>query len=384
MTDTSTLPLAEVRALFPYTESQIYLNHASISPLSRPVQAALDHYLRERHGERIENFFPTLMDAMSRLRARLTTLIHAEGPEQIALVSNTSHGLNLLASGIAWQPGDRILLNTLEFPANVYPFLNLAAQGVIIDWVQPRGHYLALEDFAAALQPRTRLVSVSQVQFLSGQYMPLAELSALCQQHGSYFCVDGIQGLGATDLDVQALGIDCLVAGGHKWLMGLEGQGFAYFSPRLLQVLQQPQVGWLSVEDAWNMLDYRLQLRADAARFELGTPNAAGIVALEAALEVFARWPMAAITAHILHLSQLLCEGLSERGFALLTPAETAERLGIVTCDAPEAEALQQGLAAAGITTSFREGRYLRFAPHFYNSPEEIGQMFRQLDALRA
>lgn len=375
-----TLPLDEIRALFPHTQNQGYFNHAAISPLSIPVKQAIDTYLAERHLTAIENY-PQMLPRIAQLRERLSELVGVP-PEQIALSPNTSSGLNMLATGLQWQAGDRILLNRLEFPSNIYPFLNLQQQGVIIDFVEPREHVLHLEDFSAAIQPQTRLLSVSWVQFLTGQQHDLAALGQLCQQQGLFFCVDGIQALGAASLDMNALGIDFLAAGGHKWLMGLEGQGFVAFSERLLQQVTPAQVGWLSVKNAWDMLDYQLELREDAARFEQGTFNSAGIVSLLTALEVFNRYPMNAITQHVKSLADYLIAELQALGLQVITPANPAEHLGIVTCLHPQADSLQKSLAAQQLHVSAREGRYFRVSPHFYNSHAELEQLLNALKRL--
>lgn len=375
------LPLNEVRALFPHTRNQIYLNHAAISPFSTHVVAVLDDYIRQRHLDEIENYH-FMLPRIAELRERLAALIRGQAAD-IAFVPNTSFGLNLLASGLDWRPGDRILLNTLEFPANVYPFLHCQRLGVEVDFVKPRENYLiTLEDIAAAITPRTRLLSISYVQFLTGQRHDLIALGELCRQHGMLFCVDVIQGLGAADLDVQAMQIDFVAAGGHKWLMGPQGQGFVYIRPELLEQLTPAMVGWLSVQNPWQMLDYDLTLRPDAARFETGTFNALGLSGMLAAQQVFARWPMAGITAHILDLSGFLIQGLQELGFRLLTPADPGQRLGIVTCEHPDAERLHQSLDALRIRTSFREGRFLRFSPHFYNTRSELSLVLSELRKL--
>jgi cysteine desulfurase/selenocysteine lyase len=371
------LPLDEVRSLFPHTQSQIYLNHAAVSPYSTPVVAALHDYIEQRHLKEIENYF-FMLPRIIKLREFLAKMVGGS-PEGIAFVGNTSMGLNLLATGLDWQAGDRILLNSLEFPANIYPFLNCRRFGVEIDFVEPLDHVLRLEDIAAAITPRTRLLSVSQVQFLTGQHLDLAALGQLCRDQGLIFCVDAIQALGATALDVEALGIDFLATGGHKWLMGAQGQGFVHIRPDLLERLTPAMVGWLSVEDPWNLLDYQMTLRPDAARYELGTFNALGMTAMLAAQEVFARWPMAQITEQILDLSGFLIEGLVNLGLEVITPLE--QRLGIVTCLHPDAEAIRLALEAQNIKASAREGRYLRFSPHFYNTRGELAQV---LSALRA
>jgi cysteine desulfurase/selenocysteine lyase len=364
-----------LRAYFPHTAEQIYLNHAAISPFSVPVVKALHGYIEQRHLTEIENYY-SFQPVLQATRERLGALLHTSS-ERIAFSPNTSSGLAVLATGLSWQPGDRILLNALEFPSNVYPFENLRRLGVEIDYVQPRNHYLALEDFEAALTPRTRLLSISQVQFLTGQRMPLRALGQLCKQNQTWLSVDGIQALGATSLPVEELGIDFVASGSHKWLMGPAGAGFIYVSERLQAQMHPAIAGWLSVTDEWNLLDYQLNFRADARCFETGTLNFMGIAGLHAALGVFAEAGFDQIEAHILSLTGYLQAAGQELGLSCITPADPAERLGILTFELePErAAALHAGLTAARIESSLREGRYLRFSPHFYNTQAELAQV---------
>ncbi|PIQ24931.1 aminotransferase [bacterium (Candidatus Blackallbacteria) CG17_big_fil_post_rev_8_21_14_2_50_48_46] len=372
---------APYRELFPHTQTQIYLNHAAISPFSTRVVETLNEYIAQRHLTEIENYFsfqPKLQEA----RERLARLLHTHA-DRIAFSQNTSGGFNILAASFPWQPGDRILLNRLEFPANVYPFENLRHLGVEIDYVTPRGHYLALEDFAAAMTPRTRLLSVSQVQFLSGQRINLEGLSELCHAHGTWLSVDSIQALGATDLNVETLGIDFVSCGGHKWLMGPAGAGFLYISKRLQAELKPVFAGWLSVENEWDLLDYELKFRGDACRFETGTLNFLGIAGLHAALGLFEEIGMHTIETHILFLTAWLRDACEDLGLKVITPAHSSERLGILTLDLPPAQAthLYEILTQNKVECSLREERYLRFSPHFYNTQTELERVLEILKA---
>lgn len=371
-----------LRQAFSHTADQLFLNHAAVSPLPRPVVEALQAYAQERHQACIENYEPLLV-RIEALREHLAQYVGARSTE-IAFVSNTSQGLNLLANGFPWKAGDRVLLNSLEFPANVYPFLNLQAQGVEVDFVPHRDYYLPLEDIIAAITPQTRVLSISHVQFLTGQRHDLMALGKVCAAWDIVFCVDGIQSLGATRLDVKACHIDFLATGGHKWLMGLQGQGFVYVSDALQARLRPASVGWLSVDDAWELLDYRLALRSDAARYELGTPNGVGLTALLAARQFLDTFDEQGWTEHVLALTTALWQGFADRGFCPVTPVSPHERLGIVTVPCAQADPWQQALKAAGVCISAREQRFLRVSPHGYNSLEDIEAFFHAFDALPA
>ena len=371
-----------LRAAFSHTETQLYFNHASVSPFSKPVVEAVNAYAQERHLDGIENY-DSLMARMETLRKLLAKSVGAHA-DDIAFVSNTSAGLSLLANGLDWRPGDRVLLNNLEFPSNVYPFLNLRSQGVTVDFVAHRDYYVSIPDILDALTPQTRLLSISHVQFLTGQRHDIETLGQVCAERGILFCVDAIQSLGAVAIDVKRMHIDFLATGGHKWLMGPQGQGFAYICPELRHALQPVGVGWLSVEDPWDLLDYHLRLRDDAARYELGTPNGMVITALLAARSFYDAFDSQGWTDHVLSLTTALWNGFAQRGLTPLTPESEAERLGIVTLLYTGADALQAALAEQQVRVASREQRFLRVSPHGYNSREEIEAFWEIFDRLRA
>lgn len=211
--------MVDRRRYFPHTQTQVYLNHAATAPLSTQVMGAMQAYLEERHGGHIDNYFKHMPRTLQ-TREWVAELIGAK-TEQVDFCFNTSDALNTLTLGLDWQEGDRIALPACEFPANVYPFMALAEKGVVIDWIPHQQSTFSLADIQSVLTPRTRLLSLSWVQFLSGFRANLAEIGKLCKQNGTLFCVDAIQGLGALQIaPVVDLGVDFLACGVQKWMMG--------------------------------------------------------------------------------------------------------------------------------------------------------------------
>ena len=362
--------VATYRRLFPHIEKGvIYFNHAAVSPMHRRSLQALEAYHRERAEGDIE-FWPGVLTVKDRLKQSIARLIHAR-PEQIALVGNTSIGLNILANGLDWRPGDRILLNNFEFPANVYPFLNLRRRGVEIDFVPHHEGRIPLEALSRRITSRTRLLSISFVEFLNGFRNDLQAVGELCRRRGIIFCVDGIQGVGALELDVEQLGIDFLANGGQKWLMWPQGLAFISVAPRIFEQLYPVFAGWLSVEDAWDFLDYRLNFLPDAARFEPGTLNVPGMIGALASMEWFLQIGIPRIEQRILHLTDTLIQGLQQQGYRLFTVTESKFRSGIVTFFHQRAESLWEFLKTQKIHVSLRQGM-IRVSPHFYNTMDEI------------
>lgn len=369
------------RTIFPHLKHQLYLNHAAVSPLSTRVVAAIQEYLMERNEHDIENYWSRLMLTLESARRRVASFIHCD-LHQLAFVPNTSYALNLLAQGLKWRSGERILLYDREFPSNVYPFLNLKKHGVEIDFVSSRDGQISLDDIEAKLTPRTRLVSMSYVQFLTGFRIDLAALAQICHQKGALVSIDAIQGLGAMPIDFKRAGIDFLAAGCHKWAMSPMGIGIMAMTDALLDEIGAPFVGWLSVEDGWDFFNYEQDLLDDARRHELGTQNWIGLVGLNEAFAIFHELGSETIAEKLLSLSSYLCERLREEGFAPAFVAGKERCSGIVSIQGlPNPSEIQKQLMQAQIEVSTREG-LLRVSPHFYNTIEELERFIAALNAI--
>ncbi len=366
------MELKDYRKLFPVTLQKIYLNHAAISPLSTKVTDQLEWLLDDRQFGEIDSFLAA-DQIRNEARTILARLINAR-PENIAFISNTSEGFNHLVNGLEWKAGDEILVPDCEFPSNVYPFKNLERLGVIVKHIPAANGQVELEAIAERITPKTRLLSISYVEFLSGFRNDLKTIGALCKENGIIFSVDGIQGLGALPLDVQEAGIDFLSNGGHKWLMGPMGAGFMYISPSLFERLTPAFAGWLSVENAWDFLDYRLDFLPDARRFEYGTANFLGIVGLSASLKILQEVGLGRIEAHLLQLGELLVSGLENLGLKFVNSKDKRHWSGIYTFSGVRMEELFDYLKRNNVVCSLRNG-WLRIAPHFYNTAEEIEEV---------
>ena len=375
------MPSETPRAHFPHVEHQTYLNHAAVSPVSRPVREAVDAYLDDRHGAgpeaAIENF-DAVMPMMEETKERAATVLGA-APEQVEFVPNTSTALNVLAQGLDWDEGDRIAVPDGAFPTNVYPFLNLERKGVTVDFIPTDEGAYTIEDIERTLRPETRLLSVSWVHFLSGFRVDLDAVGELCAAHDVMFCVDAIQGLGALTLDVDAADIDFLAAGGHKWLMGLQGAGLLYCD-EALQDRIHPPTGWLHGPVDWEHLDrYDLTFHDDARRFRTGTLNTAGVVALHAALGLHLDLGPAWCEQQVLDLSTTLANELTDRGLSRYGTDESAHASGIVTVAPDAPEALYEHLKKHNITAALRN-RKVRFAPAYYNNHTDLRAVLDAVD----
>ncbi len=369
------------RSEFPITERCTHLNHAGVSPISRRVATAVTSFVTEA----------TVLDAaMQRrweargeaIRASFARLVGAQ-PDEIAFVKNTSEGLSLIAAGLEWRAGDNVIAVDGEYPANVYPWFGLRRWGVETRLVRPRAGRVCLDDVLALADTRTRLVSVSFVDWNSGARTDLGAVGAGCRERGIIFCVDGIQGVGAIQLDVERDHIDCLAVGGHKWLLAPEGCGCLFVSRRVIDRLQSVLHGWKSVTDADTYLPYHFNPRGDAAKFEPGSPPQLGIQALGAAIDFLHDVGPERVERRLFDLTDRLAVGLRERGAAITSPWGADERSGIVVFRlGDDPRRLCAELVRRGFVVRVRGGG-IRVAPHFYNNETDIDRLLAALDDLR-
>ncbi len=373
--------LDEIRELFPHLKTdKIYFNHASTGPMSIRVKDNLLRLIENRTGEKIDDY-KEFMAVSEETKKDLAEMINSH-PSRLAFTDNTSNGINILAQGIRFREGDRILLNDIEFPANVYPFLNIQKNGIEIDFIKSRNGIVSADDIINSVRENTKLISISYVQFLSGYKVNLEKLGKFCKEEGIILSVDAIQGLGALSLDVQKCNIDFISCGTQKWLLGLQGFGFIYVSEELQEKLEQKYVGWLSVKNAWNLLDYNLKLRNSAERFQNGTINTFGVYALNASLKLFNEFGIGNIEKRVIENSIYFIDKLTSIGCnAILQNINRENLAGIVSIAHEQSKELFEELERKNITCAFREG-VLRFSPHFYNTKEEIDLVISTLNSM--
>jgi cysteine desulfurase / selenocysteine lyase len=359
------------RDLFPMHREFAYFNHAAVSPLNNRVAEALRAYMDTAQRVPFERWPSQLSGVSKRLKERAAQLIGAEADEVVPML-NTAMGVNTAAQSLPLHAGDNVLVLDGDYPAMIYPWLNLAPKGILVKWVPQVHGGLDLETLKARIDSRTRVIAISTAMFATGFRNDIAAVGALCRERGVFFVVDAIQTLGAFPIDVRACNIDFLSCGGQKWLLAVPGCGFLYCRQALIDSLQLgAYVGTTGTVDAMNYLDYNFTLLPTADRFNLGTPNLLGIHALDAALGLILEAGPEWIAERVLALTDLLIADLQERGFRIRSNLEPAHRSGIVIVEVPDPQAAHAKLLDAGIVTSVRNGA-LRFAPHFYNTEDEL------------
>jgi len=373
--------IEKARSYFPYLKKGIiYFNHASTSPISIKTKVRIDEFIRERSDNASDDYW-AFKAVADETKSMIGEMINCNG-DRIAFLDNTTNGIIWLAQGIDWQQGDRIILNDVEFPANVYPFLQLKEKGIEVYFIKSKNGIVAAEEVINAIKPETKLISISFVQFLSGYRVDLEKIGKVCKEKGIIFSVDSIQGLGAVRLDVEKCNIDFLANGTQKWLLGLQGLAFIYVRKELQEKMKSAPVGWLAVKDAWNLLNFDLTTKESAERFQPGTLNNLGIYAFNSSMKLIKEFKFDEIEKQVLHNSRYFIDKLAEIGYVsplLSLPDENLS--GIVSFRSENAQWIFDHLRRENIICSSREG-YIRFAPHFYNTEQEINRVIDVLKKL--
>lgn len=367
------------REEFPWAHAgeSIYLNNASTGPLPQRAVAEVDRWTRLRAQPSLisqEMQFGTL----ARGREMIASLIGAE-PGEIALATNTTFGVNLAAFALPLKQGDVVLSPDREFPANVYPWMQLAAKrGVEYRMLDCPDGVLDAERLEQELaDERVKCVTVSWVQFASGARVDVKALGTICRRHGVFFVVDAIQGLGPLRVNLRETPVDIFTSGAQKWLVGPWGSAFVYVRRELIDMLDPHDVSWLAVkgsDDFSRLTDYDLTWRDDARKFEFITLPYQDFAGMNASLSLIHELGADAVSAHALKLAQQIVDWVADRDdIELVTPHDPSRRGAIVSVRPPNARAVAERLSEAGVVHSLREGA-IRLSPHFYNTEEEVSR----------
>jgi cysteine desulfurase/selenocysteine lyase len=363
-----------LRNEFPVTRRWAFMDHAAVAPITGRAQLAFAEYAADlaEHGDVNE---PRWVQRVEEVRGLFGRLLNAD-PLDIAFVKNTSEGVGIVAEGFPWRPGDNLVTAEEEYPANVYPWMNLANRGVEVRRVPSRDGRIPIEEIQSQVDGRTRIVSLSWVEFASGFRNDLDAVGELCRRRGVYFFVDAIQGLGVLPLDVRQTPVDFLAADGHKWLLGPEGAGVFYIRRDLVDLLHPVGVGWNSVVRSRDFSRIDFTLKPHAGRWESGSLNVAGISALGASLGLLLAIGIPAVAERVLELTDHLCDRAKRAGIEVYSSRRPGEQSGIVSLIVPGADVrqLKRRCRDEGIAINQRAGR-VRVSPHCYNSHEEIDRL---------
>lgn len=370
----------ELRALFPITDRLIYFNHAAISPPPITTVRAVEEQLRDVHENGSTNFRSWLA-VKERTRELLAALLGAR-PEQVALLRNTSDALSTVANGLTWRAGDNIVTFSREFPSNIYPWLRIRdAFGVEVRMCEEREGRIDLAEFESLIDQNTRVVAISHVQYASGFRADLERLGRIVRQHDALFVVDAIQALGVIPTDVEAEFVDVAAGASHKWLLGPEGVGYLYLSDRARDRIEPTLVGWISVPDPDDYLNFDQGWNRGTLAWETGTGPTALIHGLRASVELLTSHGAQNVANYLENLTDYLCERLKQKQYEVVSSRAPGEKSQIVCIrhrEGMSAMALYAHLKARNIVTAPRCDR-LRISPHLYNTSQEVDELVNAL-----
>ncbi len=357
---------------FPVCRDKVYLAHAGVSP----VPACVTQAVKETAEKAALNDQEEGLSELLRItRKRAAQLLGADTSE-VALIGPTTTGLSTVAAGLDWQEGDEILVYRDCFPVNVYPWQSLESRGVKVRWLQtPALGQITPELVAENLTDQTRLVALASCHFVSGWRIDHDAIGRVLREREVLFCLDAIQTLGAFPATVEH--VDFLAADAHKWLLGPCAAGIFYVRRELQDRLVPSAFGWNNVRCPNYIAQEEMHLRSDARRYEAGSFNILGITGMNAALGLLLEVGIESIAADLKVKRAWLVRALQEKGYEVFYP-EAIETGGITSfwLEGGDMLALGEKLMRENVVASVRGDRsgrnYLRFSPHFYNTPKEL------------
>lgn len=371
---------SDIRLEFPIKERYAFFNHAGVAPIPSSTQSAISEFARDAAEEGPVNYTAWL-HGMALAREASAEMLHCR-TQDVCFVKNTNHGLLIAANSVNWKAGDNVVGFAHEFPANILPWKNLAYLGVEFRAVQEKPDFsYSIDDVVAQIDSRTRLLSVSWVQYSTGRRMDVAALAQLCRDRGILFCLDGIQGLGVLPINLEELPVDFVIADGHKWLLSPEGCGIMYVNPTIIDQLNTSMAGWCGQVNPQDYDNTEQAYKPDARRFEEGSHNLMGIRALGTSLRLLLNAGSAVVEERISGLTGRLIESARGKGYNVVTPDNWQQRAGIVSMNREgiDVTALAKDLLDnERIVVAGRRG-FLRVSPHFYNDTDEIDRLIAAL-----
>lgn len=364
---------------FPVTQKYVYMNHAGVAPLSKRVQKAMVDFVEDATVNGAVNV-DDWVDTVEECRDSAAELMNAKSTE-IAFMKNTTQGILIAANGIDWNKGDNVVTTAVEFPANVYPWWSLNDRyGVKTRMVPEKDGVIHLQDLIDTIDDRTRVVTISHVEFASGYRNDITAIGEICRQRDIWFVVDAIQSLGAIMVDVKKSNIDILAADGHKWMLAPEGAAVFYCSDSKRDRLINTNLGWAGVVNPRDFLDYDITQKPDATRFEEGSYNTTGIYGLKAAINLLKQVKIQNIENRILDLTNKLIIGLEQKDYRVVTSNSKSDRAGIVIFESNSYTPTHLfNLLQDNNIIAAERGNGIRISPHFYNTESEIEQILNIL-----
>jgi selenocysteine lyase/cysteine desulfurase len=369
--------LEAFRLRFPLLGRRVYVNSCSQGALSIDVESALTAFAESwhTHGSPWDEW----IGEVDRLRAAFAAAVGAHADE-IAIMPSASAAMNSVASALSFDGKRRaVVIGEFEFPTLAHVWLAQQRRGALIVWAKATGDTLPVDEYAAHVDDRTLIVPVTHVCFRNGYRLDVARLATLCRDRGAHVLLDDYQRTGTGPIDVHALGIDFMVSGALKYLIGPSGIAFLYVRRDLIERFEPSITGWFGRVDPFAFSLDRLDWSASARRFETGTPPVSSAYAARAGIDLLDSLGFDAVERQVSRLVERFTRGARDRGFEVATPDDPARRGPLVVVRSLDAGELVRRLAARGIIASAR-GNGLRVSFHAYNNDQDADTVLEALD----
>ena len=377
----------DVYKSFPINKNMIWLNNCGTTPPGKQIvnemKSFLENYLEE--GIFVKNFF--YKDVLSSIRKILSEILNC-GPEEVALLQNTAEGMNLISRGLSLNPEDSILLLEYEYPSNVYPWQHWEKKNIKLETIKLADNPEEfIENVKKKITPSVKVMTLSMVHWCTGMPLPIKEISAICKENNILLIIDGAQGVGHINSDIKELGIDIMCFSAWKWLFGPIGLGCMIITNDNIKHISPVFKGPGSIRHSDNYFPYSDDLKPSAGRFMYSTSSFNDWVHFNASLKYLKSLGFENIKDRIFELSEYLARGLKQLDFKLaydFISNNDLPKTGIVV-------AKKEGLDNKKIIHSLSENKIIvreklggiRFAPHIYNSTEQLDKVLNILEMLR-
>ena len=368
---------------FPIAADLVYLNNCSLTPLPKRGRERIERFTREWTDLGGRAWYDHWIGEYEALRDDIAGVLGADRDE-VAIEPNVSAGLVGVASTFDYAKRPKVIVSDLDFPTDGHAFLAVAPRGAQVQFVRsPDRVRMPLELFERAVDERTAAVCTGHVYFTTGWIQDVKALAEICHRKGARLVIDAYQSIGAFPFDVRESGVDYLVGGTLKWLMGGPGIAFLYARRDVADAAHPSAVGWWGVADPFAFDVEHLDPGKGARRFEYGTPAVAAIYAARAGIALLREVGIDTVRARHMSLSQRLVDGALSQGWTVRCPIDASERTAIVTLEHPEPQRAVEALRSHGVITDSRP-KLVRLSPHYFNTADEIDRALELLAPLRA
>ncbi len=365
---------------YPVNQELIWLNNCGTTPVGKKTIVDVTRYLEaySRHG--VFNEQEKYLTVKKQITSIISKLLNCNS-EEIGIIHNTSEGINFISQGLALHRGDEILLLENEYPSNVYPFQHWEEKGIHLKFISMADTPAQfLENVNLAISGNTKVISLSLVHWCTGMPLPVTEIGQICKERNIEFILDGAQGVGLIPVDVKKMNISYMAFPAWKWLLGPLGLGGIYVAKDRLATMKTIFKGQSSVVNADEYLPYKSEIRPGADRFEYSTGNFTDWVYWKSTLEMLSEIGFPVVQERIYALKEYLADGLRKKGFQIYSDSFAESKTGILAC-------AKSGVDSAELVIKLRENKVIsavrlgrvRFAPHIYNSFEQMDRVVELL-----